>query len=87
MKREGEIQDFAGSWGSGFATIRFTDGMTVTCENAPTVRCLDAMFGGVISPGHRVNVAALKGKQVVYGVDELGILEWIAPADAEVLEQ
>jgi hypothetical protein len=81
---EGTIEGVEGSWGSGLATItiRRDDGTTeeLAADNGPLVRGLDAMFEGVIGPGHTVNVDALKGKRVSFGRDEMGLLEWVGPA-------
>jgi len=77
----GIIKDFKGSWNSGIAilTIEREDGTTqlIYCDNAPTVRALDATFGNVID-GHAVNLQAILGKKIRYGLDETGfVLAWI----------
>ena len=73
------ILDFKGTWGSGIAMLSLQVGngmkLDVPCENAQTVRALDSCFGGVISPGHGVNVEAIKGKEIYFGLDDLGMLE------------
>ena len=78
----GSIQDFKGSWNSGiaFLTVKHEDGTTqlIYCDNAATVRALDSLFGNVIGNGHTVNVGAIKGKKIVYGLDECGfVLAWM----------
>lgn len=82
MKAEqGTIVDFSGSWGSGVATLRVKVGRktrTIYCDNGPTVRALAAMFPNVIAPGHSVNVAALKGQEIRFAVDEIGLLAGLA---------
>ncbi len=49
--RHGIIDAFVGNWGSGLGYL-VIDGQPVPCDNAATVRALDACFGGVIAPGH-----------------------------------
>jgi hypothetical protein len=78
MKR-GKIIGLEGSCGSGIATlyVENSNGDTIPlyCENSPTIRALDDAFGGVITPGHSVNVAAIKGKVIYYSEDSMGMLE------------
>lgn len=69
----GIIEAFTGSWMSGLATLVIS-GRPVHCENGATVRALDACFGDVIGPGHTVNVDAIKGKDIVYSMDEMGLV-------------
>jgi hypothetical protein len=82
MKTEqGTIVDFSGSWGSGVATLRVKVGRktrSIYCENGPTVRALASMFEGVIAPGHSVNVDALRGQEIRFAVDEIGMLAGLA---------
>ena len=80
MWKVGTIEGFLGSWGSGIAYL-VVDGQAIPCENATTVRALDDLFGGVIAPGHVVNVKAVQGKAVAYKTDEYGLLDGIAPAE------
>lgn len=82
--REGEILDFQGSWHSGLATLVVRDPsgrvQRIPCDNAPTVRALDAAFGGVITEGHCVDVESIRGQWIRYGMDDLGlVLGWIEP--------
>lgn len=77
----GTIQGFRGSWGSGLAEL-VIDGQAIPCENAPTVRALEALFGGVIGPGHTVHLNAIVGQPVAYRTGEFGLLEGLAPAEA-----
>jgi len=68
MEIRGKIKNLVFFHGSGIATlwIETTDGTKrVLCENAPTVRALDAMFENVIGPGHSVNQEAIVGKEVI----------------------
>ena len=46
----GTIDGFSGSWDSGLGYL-VIDGQPVPCDNAATVRALEACFGGVITPG------------------------------------
>jgi len=76
--RMGTIIGFRGSWMSGLATliIETDEGIEhVFCENAPTVRALEAAFGGVIGPGHTVDVDAIAGRRILYSTDSMGVLE------------
>jgi hypothetical protein len=75
----GTIKGFKGSWDSGIAslTVEQKDGTkTIYCDNAPTVRALDALFGNVID-GHSVNLEAILGRKIRYALDESSILAWI----------
>jgi len=69
-----KIAGFHGSWQSGLATLEFESGRSVVCENAQTVRCMDAAFGGVITENHCVNQEAIRGKDIVWSYDELGLV-------------
>lgn len=77
----GTIQDFEGERASGIAslTVKHEDGTTqlIYCDNAATVRALDSLFGNVIGNDDTVNVEAIKGKKIVYRLDECGVLAWI----------
>jgi len=82
--KRGTIVDFKGSWGSGIAIISIKDDkgkiQNIPCENTTTVRALDSMFEGVITAGHSVNVEALRGKQIKWIWDDMGLmLGGIAP--------
>lgn len=81
---KGTILGFYGSWGSGIATLSIKtetgEHKNIPCENAPTVRALDAMFGNVIDSGHTLNIDAIKDKKIEYKMDDMGLmLGWIAP--------
>jgi hypothetical protein len=77
---EGTITGFGGSWGSGLGVL-FIDGLPVHCENASTVRALDACFGDVIDNNHSVNQDAIIGKRISYSVDFVGVLEGFSPLE------
>ena len=87
--QKGTLRAFRGSWGSGLGhlVIDVEEGdvvapVAIPCENAPTVRALDAAFGDVIAPGHAVNQDRLNGLRVAFGWDEMGfMLGWIAPLE------
>jgi len=90
---KGKIQGFYGSWGSGLATLVIQDDETgqveeIPCDNGATVRALDAAFGDVIGKGHTVNIRAIQGKKIYWGMDDYGLcLGWILPvaeASAEI---
>ena len=75
----GIIEGFMGTWMSGLGTL-IISGHFVHCENAPTVRALDGCFGDVIAEGHTVNQKSILGKDIVYSMDEMGlILEAFTP--------
>lgn len=76
----GTIDGFEGSWQSGLGYL-VINGMPVMCENAPTVRALEGAFGDVIGEGHTVNTKALAGKEIIYSVDDLGLLMGLTPVD------
>jgi hypothetical protein len=83
----GRIERLIGSFGSGIATL-VLDNAQVFCENAPTVRALEAAFGDVIGEGHTIDNedGGHIGQEIVYGTDGL-ILSFFVPAeewDAEV---
>ena len=75
---KGKIVDFEGSWMSGLATLVIDDEekgiVRIPCDNASTVRALECAFGGVIGRGHTAKVEAIKGKEIFYYMDELGLV-------------
>ncbi len=77
---KGTIEGFSGSWGSGMGYL-IIDGKPIPCDNAPTVRALEGCFGNVIARGHSVNNDAIKGKEVVYSVDGIGLLLGFTPVE------
>ena len=76
----GTIDGFSGTWGSGLAHL-IIDGIPVPCDNGPTVRALDACFGGVIAPGHTVSQESMVGREIWYSVSPWGVLEAFSPVD------
>lgn len=77
----GKIDGFAGSWGSGLGYL-VVDGRSIPCDNGPTVRALEACFGGVIGKAHDVvGGPSWVGKEIVYSVDEVGLLAGFTPAE------
>ena len=88
--QKGTILGMSGSWGSGIATLslQVSDGMkiNVLCENGQTVRALNACFGNVISPGHRINMDAIRGKEIYFSIDDMGMLEGFSPVEADEME-
>lgn len=73
MMKRGKITGFEGNWGSGMATL-WVDGAPIPCDNAATVRALDAIFGDVIAPGHCVNTEALVGREILWDWDDMGLM-------------
>lgn len=78
---KGTIKSFSGSWGSGIATLAFTNGVTVVCENAPTCRAFDNAFDGFIVGGHSVDVSAIVGEVIYYSLEDWGVLAGFTTAD------
>jgi len=82
--QKGTIVGFSGSWGIGigYLEIKKSDGLveSIPCDNAPTVRALDAAYGNVITEAHTVNQEAIKGKEIYYSVSG-GLLEGFTPAE------
>jgi len=76
----GVIDGFSGSWGSGLGYL-IIDGVPIPCENGPTVRALEACFGGVIAPGHTVAQETIVGKEIRYSVSPWGTLEAFSPVE------
>jgi len=75
--KKGRIVAFRGTWGSGLATLEIEgeNGVdSVHCENAATVRALEAAFGDVIGPGHTVKIDTLKGQPIAYTMGEMGLI-------------
>lgn len=81
ITKRGTINGFNGSWGSGLGFL-VVDGVGIPCDNAPTVRALEACFGGVIGKAHDVvSGPSWVGKEIIYSVDPLGFLEGFTPAE------
>lgn len=84
--QRGTITGFRGSWGSGLGYLLIDD-VAVPCDNAPTVRALDACFGDVIAEGHTVNQEAIIGKEIYYSMDDMGlVLGGFTPVDGPEME-
>ena len=85
MRNVGKIIDLKGERGSGIATLTILtnqkERLQVYCDNSPTVRALDAAFGGVVGPGHTFNIEAIRGRWIEFDVDQFGLLLWIRPYD------
>jgi len=83
--RKGILRGFHGSWGSGLGFLVIEDSETksiehVPCENAATVRALDAAFGNCIGDGHTVNDAGFVGQEVYWQTDGF-VLDGFSPVD------
>jgi len=76
----GVIDGFVGTWGSGLGCL-IIDGQPVPCDNAATVRALEACFGGVIAPGHLVDQGSIVGEEIWYSVSPWGVLEAFSRVD------
>jgi hypothetical protein len=77
MTGTGTIITLRGSWSSGIATLVVKQGKTVRslyADNGPLVRALDKMFGGVIAPGHRVDLDAIRGRKIRFTTDDFGMI-------------
>ena len=93
--QKGIITGFSGSWMSGLGYIHIQDSdepwinQSIPCDNASTVRALDARFGNVIGPGHTVNNDPEQrrdengrflpkpghlGKEIFWSYDEIGMI-------------
>jgi hypothetical protein len=82
----GTIDGFMGSWGSGLAHL-IIDGHPVPCDNAATVRALEACFGDVIEPGHTVSQESIVGREIRYSVSHWGVLEAFSLANDHNAEE
>jgi hypothetical protein len=82
---KGIIQGFSGTWNSGLAMlfVEKEDGEfeRLLCDNAPTVRAIDAAFPGFIRGNHSVDNNAIKGKEIFYSCDDMGMLESFTPVE------
>jgi hypothetical protein len=76
----GTIDGFSGSWASGLGFL-IIDCQPVPCDNAATVRALDACFGGVIAPGHLVDQESIVGREIRYQITPWGVLETFSQVD------
>jgi|MudIll2142460700_1097286.scaffolds.fasta_scaffold834067_1 hypothetical protein len=81
----GTIDGFSGSWGSGLGSL-IINGQLVPCDNAATVRALEACFGGVITPGNTVSQDSIVGREIRYSVSPWGVLEGFSPVDDNIPE-
>ena len=89
--RKGKIMDFRGSWGSGIGYLIIKDSKTgrvesLTCENAETVRSLDAAFGGVISEEHTADVSGIRGREIYWGPGDWVGIGWFMPVEEAPFE-
>lgn len=82
----GTIDGFVGSWASGLGYL-IINGQPVPCDNAATVRALEACFDGVIAPGHLVSQESIVGRQICYSVSPWGVLEAFSPVETPADEK
>jgi benzoyl-CoA reductase/2-hydroxyglutaryl-CoA dehydratase subunit BcrC/BadD/HgdB len=78
--RRGTLGRFVGSRSSGLGFL-IIDGTPIPCENGPTVRALDDCFNNVVQPGHTVSSKSFEGREVMYSVDDLGLLLGFTPIE------
>ena len=73
-----KIKKFSGTWDSGIGFLHLEDEtgkqFSVPCDNPATVRALDACFGDVIAPGHRVNSPRFLNQWIEWDWDEFGLM-------------
>ena len=81
----GTIDGFSGSWGSGLGYL-VIDGCPLPCDNAATVRALEACFGDVIAPGNTVSQESIVGREIRYSVSPWGVLETFSQVDDNIPE-
>lgn len=79
ITKKGTIEAFHGSWMSGLAEL-VIDGMPIMCDNGPTGRALCGAFDAA-GAGHTINNDAIAGKEVVYSVDDMGMLLGFTPVE------
>lgn len=74
---KGKIVGFYGSWGSGLAQLQIDteDGLkSIPCENAATVRALNALFPGFITDGHSIDNRIIEGQEITYEMGDMGLV-------------
>lgn len=76
----GKLEAFSGFWGSGIGFL-VIDGVPIPCENGATVRALEACFGNVVMSDHRASSENFKGREVVFLVDDFGLLLGFTPIE------
>jgi hypothetical protein len=84
----GTLLSFLGTWGSGIAQLaigRVEHGVPVIerlvpCENTPTARALIAAFD-CAGDGHSIDNSKIRGKEIVYVLDDMGLLKYFKPAE------
>ncbi len=86
MIKRGKIVGFSGSWQSGLATLTVENLDTgevehLPAESGPLGRALGAAFDA-IGPGHTIDNEAIRGEEIFYSMDEMGlILGGFSPVD------
>ena len=94
--KKGKITGFRGSWGSGLGYLQIQELETgiiknIPCENAETVRSLEAAFGNVIDKNHSVNPKGGHiGQEIFYSMTAWGTMEAFTPeseASEELVEE
>lgn len=81
----GTIVGLSGSWGSGIAMLMIKDDKgkvnMIACDNATTIRSLDACYGDVITEGHGINLKNVIGKEIFYSMTDYGVVEGFTPVE------
>jgi hypothetical protein len=79
-ERRGTIQDVRGNGGILMLEIKLEDGKIelVKAENASTVRALVAMLGPQIVHEHALLVDRIRGVEILFDTDDIGLLAYIA---------
>ena len=76
---KGTIAGISGNMMSGLWQLHFENGQTCHIESGYGVRQLAACFGATEGSGDLQE--KIEGKEVVYSVDEFGVLEGFTPID------
>jgi hypothetical protein len=64
---------------SGLWTLIFEDGSSAHIESGFGVRSLAACFGATEGTGDLME--KIEGEEIVFGVDDFGIVEWFIPSE------
>lgn len=77
MLKRGTIVEFRGSWSSGLATLVVVNAETgktesLPADSGPLGRALINAFGAS-GNGHTINNDAIKGEEIFYAMDDMGL--------------
>ena len=77
--RHGTIIGFRGTWSSGIAHLIIKNEKgereEIACDNAQTVRSLDAAFGNVIGCGRTMREESIKGQKIEFAMTAWNTME------------